>query len=260
MKKFIDNVKKYYSYAVYSAKSELKSEVAGSYLNWLWWILDPLAFMMIYTFIVTIVFRSNEQYFPVFVLIGLTTWNFFNSLITSSVKIVNNNRNIVSKIYLPKYILIISKSFVLLFKMSISFALIILMMVVMQIPFSWTILQFLPILIVLYVITFGISSILLHFGIFVEDLANLMNIVLKLMFYLSGIFYSIGTRLPVPYNSYFLNFNPAALVIDSFRKILINGSNPDYLWLFVWLIIGLLLTMIGINIIHKHENSYAKVI
>lgn len=260
MKKFIDNVKKYYSYAVYSAKSELKSEVAGSYLNWLWWILDPLAFMMIYTFIVTIVFRSNEQYFPVFVLIGLTTWNFFNSLITSSVKIVNNNRNIVSKIYLPKYILIISKSFVLLFKMSISFALIILMMVVMQIPFSWTILQFLPILIVLYVITFGISSILLHFGIFVEDLANLMNIVLKLMFYLSGIFYSIGTRLPVPYNSYFLNGNPAALVIDSFRKILINGSNPDYLWLFVWLIIGLLLTMIGINIIHKHENSYAKVI
>jgi teichoic acid transport system permease protein len=260
MKKFIENVKKYYSYAIYSAKSDLKSEVAGSYLNWLWWILDPLAFMMIYTFIVTIVFRSNEQYFPVFVLIGLTTWNFFNSMITSSVKIVNNNRNIVSKIYLPKYILIISKSFVLLFKMSISFALIILMMIVMQIPFSWTIIQFLPILLVLYVITFGISSILLHFGIFVEDLANLMNIVLKLMFYLSGIFYSIGTRLPVPYNFYFLNFNPAALIIDSFRKILINGNSPDYLWLSIWLVMGLLLTMIGINIIHRHENSYAKVI
>jgi teichoic acid transport system permease protein len=170
MIKFINNVKKYYNYAVYSAKSELKSEVADSYLNWLWWILDPLAFMLIYTFIVTIVFKSNEQYFPVFVLIGLTTWNFFNSMITSSVKIVNTNRQIVSKIYLPKYILILSKSFVLLFKMFISFILIILMMLIMQVPFSLTILQFVPILIVLYVITFGISTILLHFGIFVEDL------------------------------------------------------------------------------------------
>jgi teichoic acid transport system permease protein len=260
MIKFINNVKKYYNYAVYSAKSELKSEVADSYLNWLWWILDPLAFMLIYTFIVTIVFKSNEQYFPVFVLIGLTTWNFFNSMITSSVKIVNTNRQIVSKIYLPKYILILSKSFVLLFKMFISFILIILMMLIMQVPFSLTILQFVPILIVLYVITFGISTILLHFGIFVEDLANLMNIVLKLMFYLSGIFYSIGTRLPIPYNRYFLKGNPAALVIDSFRKILLEGINPDYRWLLIWLLIGLLFTVIGINTIHKHENSYAKVI
>jgi teichoic acid transport system permease protein len=260
MIKFINNVKKYYNYAVYSAKSELKSEVADSYLNWLWWILDPLAFMLIYTFIVTIVFKSNEQYFPVFVLIGLTTWNFFNSMITSSVKIVNTNRQIVSKIYLPKYILILSKSFVLLFKMFISFILIILMMLIMQVPFSLTILQFVPILIVLYVITFGISTILLHFGIFVEDLANLMNIVLKLMFYLSGIFYSIGTRLPIPYNRYFLKGNPAALVIDSFRKILLEGINPDYRWLLIWLLIGLLFTVIGISTIHKHENSYAKVI
>jgi ABC-type polysaccharide/polyol phosphate export permease len=87
-----------------------------------------------------------------------------------------------------------------------------------------------------------------------------MNIVLKLMFYLSGIFYSIGTRLPIPYNRYFLKGNPAALVIDSFRKILLEGINPDYRWLLIWLLIGLLFTVIGISTIHKHENSYAKVI
>ena len=39
MNHFIDDMKKYYSYAKYSAKAELKAEVAGSYLNWVWWIL-----------------------------------------------------------------------------------------------------------------------------------------------------------------------------------------------------------------------------
>jgi teichoic acid transport system permease protein len=260
MKKFIYNVKKYFNYAVYSAKSELKSEVAGSYLNWLWWILDPLSFMIIYTFIVTIVFKSNEPYFPVFVLIGLTIWNFFNSMLSNSVKIVTNNRAIVSKIYIPKYILLLSKSFVLIFKMAISFGLIFIMMIIFQVPFTIHLLNIIPILIVLYVVTFGISSVLLHFGIFIEDLANVMNILLKLLFYLSGIFYSISSRLPSPVNGYFVKGNPAAFIMDSMRKAFIYDVNPNYKWLLIWFFIGLLLLNIGIKIIHKYENSYAKVI
>ena len=40
MKKFFFNIKKYYKYAIRSAKAELKSEVSDSYLNWLWWIIE----------------------------------------------------------------------------------------------------------------------------------------------------------------------------------------------------------------------------
>ena len=36
MKRFINDMEKYYRYAVYSAKAELKAEVAGSYLNWIY--------------------------------------------------------------------------------------------------------------------------------------------------------------------------------------------------------------------------------
>ena len=41
-------MKKYWKYAIYSSKAQLKAEVANSYLNWLWWVLDPLCFMLIY--------------------------------------------------------------------------------------------------------------------------------------------------------------------------------------------------------------------
>ena len=51
--------KKYYNYTVYSAKSSLKSEVANSRLNWLWWILDPLFFMLVYMFVSVVVFKGS---------------------------------------------------------------------------------------------------------------------------------------------------------------------------------------------------------
>ena len=91
MKKFINDIKKYSKYITYATKSNLKTEVANSYLNWLWWILDPLFFMLVYVFIVEIVFKTNEQNLPVFVMIGITTWNFFNSTVSSSVKLISSN-------------------------------------------------------------------------------------------------------------------------------------------------------------------------
>ena len=159
MKRFINNIRKYFKYAVYSARADLKSEVAGSYLNWLWWILDPLCFMMIYIFIASVVFKSSEQYFPVFIFIGLTVWDFFNKTVNASVKIVSNNRAIVTKIYIPKYILILQKSFVNLFKMSISWGLVFVLMIIFRVPITIHFLWFLPLLIIIYLVTFGISCI-----------------------------------------------------------------------------------------------------
>ena len=107
--RFVNDMKKYFSYAKYSARSDLKSEVASSYLNWLWWILDPLLYMLVYSFITVIVFQSKVDYFPIFVFIGLTLWNFFSKNVQGSVKMVRQNSGIVSKVYIPKYILILQK-------------------------------------------------------------------------------------------------------------------------------------------------------
>ena len=61
MNHFIDDMKKYYSYAKYSAKAELKAEVAGSYLNWVWWILEPVCLMFIYAFIFGFIFSARDE-------------------------------------------------------------------------------------------------------------------------------------------------------------------------------------------------------
>ena len=55
-----------------------------------------------------------------------------------------------------------------------------------------------PILIVLGLFTFGLSCIVLHFGVFVDDLYNVMNVVLRLMFYMTGTFFPSAPSLTSP--------------------------------------------------------------
>lgn len=260
MKRLLRDLKKYRWYLLYSAKSELRAEVAGSYLNWLWWILDPLLFMLVYTFVVRVVFTAKEQYFAAFVLIGLTVWNFFNKSVQGSVNVIRKNKSVVSKIYLPKYLLVLTNMMVLAFKMAISFVLIFVLMLILRVPFTGYILHAVPILLVLLVVTFGISTIFMHFGVFVRDLYNVTVLLLRLVFYMTGVFYSIPLRVPAPYGAILLRINPLAFLTESLRGALLYGAAPDYLLLGVWFVIGLALTAIGITTVYRYENSYAKVI
>lgn len=260
MKKFYNNIKKYNKYAIRSAKAELKSEVADSYLNWLWWIIEPLCFMLIYTFIFGVVFKNNQPFFASFVFIGLTAWDFFNRMVSGSVKLIINNRDLVSKVYLPKYILLLSKSYTYLFKMGISLIITFGLMIFQGATISWHALLIIPILIILYVISFGIGLILMNYGVTFNDLGNLTNIGLRMVFYLSGVFYNIRTRLSGTLSYILLRGNPVAFCMDELRKVLLENRIPSFEGLAFWLIIGIGLCAFGVYIIHKNENSYAKVI
>ena len=257
MKKFIKDLKKYWNYIVYATKSELKTEIINSYLGWLWLLLEPLCFMLIYTFIAIIVFKSKVEYFPVFVFIGLSAWNFFNKTIISSVKLVANNRDTVTKVYLPKFVLLLIKMGVNTFKMAVSFLMVIIFMIIYQVPITWNILWFFPIVIILIIFTFGVSSIVMHLGVFAEDLVNIINIGLRLVFYLTGIFFDISTN--AFYRTLLLDVNPMANIIHNLRQVMIYSNHPGYLFLAVWLVIGVCLSVLGIRTIYKYENTYVKV-
>ena len=109
MKRFFNDLKKYKSYILYTAWAELKVEVVSSYLGWIWLILEPLCFMFIYMFIAGVVFKTKVEYFPIFVFIGLTIWNFFNKMVVTSVRLIAANKGIITKVYLPKFILLFIK-------------------------------------------------------------------------------------------------------------------------------------------------------
>lgn len=260
MKRFIKDMRRYLPYAKYATKSELKSEVASSYLSWLWWILDPILFMLVYWFIFMVIFEQRKEYFHIFVFVGLTMWNLFNKTVSSSVRVVVTNRAVVTKVYIPKYMLVLILLFQNLFKMMISFGIIIVMMLWSRVSISVNIIYVIPILLDLILITFGVSTILAHFGVFFNDLKNLTNVGLRVLFYMSGIFYVISDRVNEAVATLLLRVNPIGFLIDACRSALIYSATPSRRLILLWFIVGVLLSAIGIVTIYKNENNYVKVI
>lgn len=264
MKRFWSDIKKYYKYVIYAGQTELKSEVANSYLNWLWWIIEPICFMFIYSLVFGIFFGSREPHFNVFVYIGITMWDFFNRMLLSSVKIIRNNKAIVSKVYIPKYMLLLVKMYVNAFKLMIAFIILFAMMIVSGVTFTWNILWLIPILLTMFVFTFAVCAFLLHFGVYVDDLANVVRIFLRMLFYLTGVFYSLETRAAAAFGETIAtligHINPMASVITAMRDALLYGTMPDVKFILIWFVIGLVFSVIGIRVIYENENTYVKVI
>ena len=145
------------------------------------------------------------------------------------------------------------------FKMLVSFLLVFIFMIVYKVPITWNVLWFIPILITVLIVTFGVCLFALHIGVFAEDMTNLTNIALRLLFYLSGIFYNIDTINNAVYRSILLDLNPIANLIYNMRSVLMYCSGPVGMWTLLWFFIGLGLCALGINTVYKYENTYVKV-
>lgn len=263
IKRFIADVKKYYGYEMRDAKSVLKTEVANSYLNWIWWILDPLFTMLIYYLIFGVVFKATEQYFTAFLFIGQIMWGFFSKSVLHSVNMIRKNKGIVSRVYIPKFVLLISDMMVCGFKMLVSGSILIILMIALRVEISWYVLCFIPILLVMFLVTFACGINLMHFGVFIDDLRNVVSVLMQLFFYMSGIMYNIDTRLGAEYPEIakiMVYGNPMALLIKNMRNVLIYKTAPEWGALAVWTVIALVLSVVGIRRIYKNENNYVKVI
>ncbi len=263
LKRFTDDLKTHYKYAIYSARAQLKSEVAGSYLNWVWWVLQPFCMMIVYAIVFGVIFGAKEEYFTAFIFIGISVWDFFSRCTKQSVKMVKSNKAVVTKVYIPKFVLILAKMFVNGFKMFICFAIVVLLMIFYRVPITTNLIYAIPLLIDLFLFTFGVMCIFTHFGVFVEDLSNVVDIVLRFVFYLSGVMYNISHRIGKTYPLYATileKCNPVAYIMASMRECVLYGETPGRKLILLWGAISLVLCMLGVRIIYKNENSYAKLI
>lgn len=258
LKRFFNDLIKYRKYLVYSAKASLKSEVAGSYLAWFWWILEPFCFMLIYKFIAEDVFHKKLEFAALFVFLGLTVWNFFNKCISSSSTLLKVNKGVVTKIYLPKYLVYIRVMLVNAFKMVISLGICMCLVIYYQVPIDWHIILIIPSLVMLAFVTFGFGCIIMHCGVYVQDLSKIVRIGLRLVFYLSGVFYNIASLKP--FGQILLNVNPVALAMEGCRNALMYNAQPDWLMLGIWTAVGILLSIFGITVVYKNENNYGKIL
>ena len=259
MKDFFSNIKKYWSFCCYSAYSQLNVEIAGMRLGWLWWVLEPVLFMAIYAFMFIVVFNRNLSFVMAYISAGLMLWNFFQRCVLSSASLIKRYAGLLNRVYMPKYVLVVATMILNGFKMLINFLIVMVFMVYYRIPLAFTMLQFIPILLVFIVFTFGVSVWMLHLGVYVPDVKKGCDVLLKVLFYLSGIFYSIDSMLGDGIGEILLNINPVGRLMFEFRNVLLYGMNMSYTHVGILLLAGLLISVSAIFTVTRYEQHYVKV-
>lgn len=259
-KKFFGDIKKYSQYMIYAAKTDLKAEVANSYLNRLWWLLEPFFSMLVYVIVFGNIMGNSIENYATFVFSALLMWNFFNKTVNHSVKLVRSNRDIITKVYIPKFVLLLSNMILNLFKLLFSMIVLVGMMLIFRVQVGICILWVIPAYAVMILLAFGLGMIFMHFGVYVDDLSYAVSILMNMLMFLSGVFYNVMTTLDQPLNGLMMCLNPAAMFIDTMRNALLYNVAANVPLIGVWFLISVLLCCIGVHIVYKNENGYVKIV
>lgn len=259
MKDLFKNCKKYWSFCCYSAYSQLSSEISGMRLGWLWWVIEPILFMAIYTFIFSVIFNRNMTYLMAYISCGLMMWNFFQKSLLSSVTLVKHYSGLLHRVYMPKYALIFSTLLYNAFKMFISFMIVLVFMVYYRIPVGLSVLQFIPVMAVFLLFTFGCCVWLLHLGVYLPDIKKVTSVLLKVLFYLSGVFYSLDSRIKDGFGSLLLKVNPIGSLLYEARNALLYNTNIAVLPVALIFVLSVILSVSGIFVVTRYEQHYIKV-
>jgi ABC-type polysaccharide/polyol phosphate export permease len=251
-----DRIRKYKDYILFSSKTTLFSRYSNMYLGVFWWFLDPILLMAVYSFVYLVIFGVETENYLSYIMIGIITWRWIVNSITHCTDSIASKIGILEQVNAPKQIFPLIDLLVETVLFLSGFILIFGALTINQIPFTWHIVEVIPVIMVTFVALYGIGLVVAHYGAFVADLKPAMVYVLRFIFYLSPIFYEVS-RLPEELQKYYY-LNPVTQIVFGLRNPLMYDQSPSYLALFVILLVGLGLILLGLRKIGKNEKNYCK--
>ena len=225
-------------------------EVRGKYrrtaLGQLWSLANPIAAILIYTFIFSFIFRLPAQVgdpsglnnYALWLVCGLLPWLFFNRVLTLGTDALVSNAGLIQKVYFPRIVLPLALA-------NATFFTWILEMAVLAIALSLLgsfVLPWVPLVAVFMVVfalfSVGLAMVFSIINVYFRDLAYLLTIVLQFWFYLTPILYPVelvatqsdqlGGLVGTPVTLVDIySLNPVLGFIEIFRNLLYDNRLPD---------------------------------
>ena len=242
---------------LYKTYAELKFEAQRTYVGVLWWIFEPIMFMLIFYFVFAVVFERGTENFVPFLLIGLTAFHWLQSTVTQASWAIISNRPLIQQVHVPKFVFPTVVVLSTTAKFAIVFCLLLIYLVVYGIPVAWEWLYSLVCLANMLLLTTGMAFLASSVTPFVPDIRILIDNGFRGLFFLSGIFYEISS-LP-PGLAEWLRLNPIALVIEDLRDALLYHQEPVWTNEATVALLGLSLGAIGLTVMHLNDHRYVKV-
>lgn len=218
------------------ALRDLKAQYQSATLGWLWSLLVPVATVVTYSLVFTLVFRAEPPPFgsgrpgiyAVWFLVGLAAWSFVANSISRGMSSLIGAGPMMQKIYLPGYVPVLGTVGAVVVQLLVELGIVILILAVLgNISPSWLLLP----LWVLIAVPFAaaLSNLLAVVNVFVRDLGVAIGVLLQLLFFLTPVLYPLDfvpeTAFGLPTRS-IVAANPIAQFVIMLRQILYDGVAP----------------------------------
>lgn len=238
---------------------DLKLKYKNSVLGYFWSLLDPLLTMLLFILVFSIIMKFKVENYPVFLITGILPWNFVQMSLNGSLMSLVQHRQLIRKIYFPRYLLPYSVNITYIINLLLSFLVLVPILAIYKIQITINIL-YLPVAIILLAFfVSGLSLILSALFVFFYDTLYASNSIIRLWFYISPIIYPVDPFVPERFRALYM-LNPLAPIISLFRTAFLGYAPPPTIFLAYAVFISVMMLMGGLYFFKKVENSMVKII
>ena len=203
--------------------TDFKLRYQNSVLGYAWSLLRPL-FLFIILYIVFVKFLklgNGVPHYPVYLLLGIVMWNFFVEMTMQSLGSVVSRGDLIRKIRIPRWIIVISSSLSALINLGLNLLVVTVFLFINHVDLLRTSIWLPLILFEVYIFALGLSFYLSAAFVKYRDVSYIWEVCLQAGFYLTPILYPLARISNITLQKLLL-LNPMAQTIQAARYSLIT--------------------------------------
>ena len=204
---------------------DMKLRYKRSVLGIVWSLLNPLFQMLVFIFLSRRVLLLDIPNYPSFVFTGVLAWSWFQGALLLTTGAITGNRELVKRPGFPTAILPVVAVTTNLIHFLLALPVLLLFLLLGGGRLTSAILA-LPLVILLqFLLILGLGYLVATAQVTFRDTQHLLGVLLRLLFYLTPVFYA-ASNVPTRYQTFY-RLNPMFHLIAAYRAILIQGNLLD---------------------------------
>ena len=249
---------RYLELVLFLVYTDLRTEVARRFLGFLWWILEPVMYMAVFYVVFEMGMRQGGPDYVPFLLCGMVPWKWFDGSVRQAESSILGNSSLMQQIHVPKVIFGLVQVLTNTFKFLVVLLLLVIFMISLGHHPSIAWFGLLPLALVQLFLIISAGLLLAALIPFAHDLKQVVDNLLMLMMFMSGIFFSTDA-MPEEARK-FIGLNPMVGLIEAYRDVLMHNHWPQWADLGYALMVSVPMLAIAITVISRYERHYPKLI
>ena len=215
VKQNLNNLISHFNIIKYMVKRDLKTAYGRYILSYGWTLLEPLLFTLVF-YLVFVVLRGNpDEHLPINIMIGILFFSCFSKIVMQGTLQLMKNSAFIQNTSLPREILLFKVTGFQIVRLGLSLIIIPVGMILLTLPFTISVLMVFIAICGMALLAHSISMITSIVNIYIPDTFMIIDVGLRALFFLSGVFYS-AAHVPDEFLDYHM-LNPVAVYIEMGR-------------------------------------------